>query len=94
MAGKRKLDALTGRLGNEFEIPQSAFCGMVHIELNGNTEAIVDGCRGVVEYDESIIRLNTGKLIVRFSGTCLSIRTLSMNQAVVCGCIESIDFTT
>ena len=64
-----------------------------HMELSGNREAIVEGCKGVVEYDEGIIRLNLGKNIVRFTGTGLSIRTLTLEQAIITGNILSIDFS-
>lgn len=46
-----------------------------------------------MEYDEGIIRLNLGKNIVRFTGTGLSIRTLTLEQAIITGNILSIDFS-
>lgn len=49
------------KLTQELEIPQAALRGVSHMELSGNREAIVEGCKGVVEYDEGIIRLNLGK---------------------------------
>jgi len=88
-----KIGGVTERLSDELELPKNVMPGVVHIELNGNKEAVVDGCRGVLEYDENVIRLNTGRLIVRFTGSCLMIKTLSLNQALVCGNIMSIDFT-
>ncbi len=89
-----RLSSLTEKISDELELPKTVVPGTVHIEMNGNREAIVDGCRGIVEYDENIIRLNTGKYIVRFTGEGLMIKTLSLNQALVCGNITSIDFTT
>ena len=88
-----KLGSVTERLSDEFELPKNVMPGVVHIEMNGNKEAVVDGVRGVLEYDENVIRLNTGKLIVRFTGSRLMIKTLSLNQALVCGSIMSVDFT-
>lgn len=81
------------KLTQELEIPQAALRGVSHMELSGNREAIVEGCKGVVEYDEGIIRLNLGKNIVRFAGTGLSIRTLTLEQAIITGNILSIDFS-
>lgn len=82
------------KLTQELEIPQAALRGVSHMELSGNREAIVEGCKGVVEYDEGVIRLNLGKNIVRFMGTELSIRTLTLEQAIITGNILSIDFST
>ncbi|MCL2507753.1 MAG: YabP/YqfC family sporulation protein [Oscillospiraceae bacterium] len=91
---KAGLERIAERLGEELEMPKTSLPGTVHIEMSGNREAVVDGCRGVVEYNENVIRLNTGKLIVRFTGSCLMIRTLQLNQAIVCGNILSVDFTS
>jgi len=82
------------KLTQELEIPQAALRGVSHMELSGNREAIIEGCKGVVEYDEGVIRLNLGKNIVRFTGTQLSIRTLTLEQAIITGNIISIDFST
>ncbi len=89
-----KIGGVTERLSDELELPKNVMPGVVHIEMNGNREAVVDGVRGVLEYDENVIRLNTGRLVVRFAGSCLMIKTLSLNQALVCGNIMSVDFTT
>ena len=62
------------------------------MELNSNREATIDGCKGVLEYDENVVRLNTGQGQVRLTGRGLVIRTLSQNQAVVEGFILSIEF--
>jgi len=95
-AGRRQagLERIAERLGSELEMPKTSLPGTVHIELSGNREAIVDGCRGVVEYSENVIRLNTGKLIVRFTGSGLMIKTLQLNQAIICGNILSLDYTS
>ena len=50
-----------GGLGELFEHPQVCHAGVMQIELAGNTEAVVSGCTGVLEYDENIIRLTGGK---------------------------------
>ena len=66
-------------------------CG--YIELVSNTCALIDGCRSVMEYNEELIKLNLGKNTVSFSGTGLTIRSLSMEQAMVEGFIVSVDFS-
>lgn len=74
------------------ELPAEIFYGMAHMELSGNREIVIDGCKGVLEYDENVIRLNTGALSVRFLGHNLSIRSFTRDTAVVEGYISSIEF--
>ncbi len=63
-----------------------------HMEINGNTEAVVDGCKGVLEYDTDVIRIRTGRLTVRFTGRGLTIRCLTADALVVTGFLTGIEF--
>lgn len=63
-----------------------------HMEINGNTEAVVDGCSGVLEYDSSVVRIRTGKLIVRFTGRGLVIKCLTADSLIVTGFLTGIEF--
>lgn len=80
------------RIGEELDLPKIVMPDVAHIELSGNREAIIDGCKGVLDYDDQSIRLNTGRTIVRFTGSDLTMRALTLEQAVISGTILSIDF--
>ena len=54
----------------------------------------MEGCKGILEYDEDIIRLNLGKFILRLTGRDLSLCTLTEDTAVVEGYLLSIEFLT
>ncbi|MBQ3151111.1 MAG: YabP/YqfC family sporulation protein [Clostridia bacterium] len=89
---KEKLLSLTEKLTDTLDLPDTAVPGTAHIELSGNKEAVVDGCKGVLQYDEDIIRLNTGRLTVCFRGSDLCIRSMQAEQVFVCGHIITIEF--
>ena len=61
-------------------------------ELSGNRRAVVEGCRGILEYEEGVIRLNTTSGIVRFMGRDLTMNCLTEDSAVVSGTILSVEF--
>ncbi|WBY64548.1 YabP/YqfC family sporulation protein [Thermocaproicibacter melissae] len=63
-----------------------------HMELNGNREAVVEGCGGVLEYDETVVRVRTPNHVVRFTGRGLTIRCLTADALVVTGYITGIEF--
>ena len=60
--------------------------------MAGNRRAVVDGCHGIIEYGDDLIRLNTGSGILRFTGRNLSINCLTEDSAVVDGIILSLEF--
>ena len=65
-------------------------CG--YIEMISNYCALIDGCKSVMEYDDSIVKLNLGKMNVAFRGNSLKIKSLSMEQAMVEGFIAVVEF--
>lgn len=82
---KEKIEEISS-LGaeNELRLP--------HIELCSNCEAGVEGCAGIIEYDESLVRLNCKSVTVKFSGSRLSIGNLSGGFISVNGKISSVEF--
>ena len=89
-------DKLAGKknsgLRSFFDIPPSAIAGMLHIELSGNTEAVVDGCVGVLEYDETTVRLAGKKMSVKFTGRNLHLKILTHDSAILEGFILGVEY--
>lgn len=63
-----------------------------HMEINGNTEAVVEGCGGVLEYSEESVRIRSGKMIVRFVGRGLTIKCLTADALVINGFLTGIEY--
>ncbi len=63
------------------------------IQLTGNRTAVVDGCDGIVDYDDEKVILRTGRLTVRFSGRGLRLKRLTENSAVIEGFISTVEYT-
>lgn len=80
-------------LGRALEVPSAALGRDGKIELIGNREATVDGCRCVVEYGEARITLNIGRGNITFHGSDLEITSLSDRIAVIRGLIGRIEFS-
>lgn len=76
--------------GNLLDLSKIAARG--HMEINGNCEAVVEGCCGVLEYDGTTVRIRTPGQIIRFTGRGLAIRCLTEDALVVNGCITGIEF--
>ena len=64
-----------------------------HIVFNSSDEVLVEGSKGILEYNTEKIRLNAGECILDFSGANLCIRNLSVDEIIVIGEIESLKFS-
>lgn len=63
------------------------------VTLTGNRLAVVDGCDGIIDYDDEKILLRAGRLTVRFSGRGLALRRLTENSAVIEGFISQVEYS-
>ncbi len=77
----------------KFQLSQM-FVNEPKIEMSGNREIIVDGCRGVVEYSEDVIKLNLGETVLTLSGDGLVINSFDSSIAVISGQIGGISFAS
>ncbi len=62
------------------------------IEMLSNREIIVDGCKGVVEYGENLIKLNIGELTLSLVGDEMLIESFDGGVVVVRGKFAEISF--
>jgi sporulation protein YqfC len=64
-----------------------------HIQLEGNSELILDGCKGIMEYETDRIKICTDTVAVTVTGDSLTIRTFALEQIIISGKILSVDFS-
>lgn len=79
-------------LAKFLDVPQNSFHEFSQIVLSGNYEAVLDGCQGVIEYEDSYIKLNIGGKLVKFTGSKLQIRCMTGENVILDGEIQSIEF--
>ncbi len=94
-AGRRKDREMARglqKIAGALQLPAAVVAGTSHMQLCGNREAVLEGCSGIVEYTQEIVRVKTGKFITKFSGRELEIKCLQSDSLVVQGFILAIEF--
>lgn len=74
--------------------PGSSMLQGILIELCGNRELSVDGCRGILDYDMEMIKINCGKMVLKVTGRNLVIRCMTRDSMIINGFILSVEFIT
>lgn len=64
-----------------------------HIELISNREATIEGCHGIVEYNDSIATVNCNMFLISFEGFDISLNSLSDNCITVKGQFSAITYS-
>ncbi len=62
------------------------------ITLTGNSEMLIEGLRGILDYDCDALRVNTVSGIVAVTGSELTIKGLTAEELSLKGRIVSVEF--
>lgn len=81
-------DILCRKLG----LPMTVVEDMSYMEMIGNSQAVIDGCKGILGCEKDKICLSLSKGKISFLGDELEIKALSSEQAVVTGKIITVEF--
>ena len=81
-------------LAKLLELPEYSVSAGMRIEINSEREAVVENCRGILEYTPERVRLLIPRATVRFSGHNLCIGSMNKSAVVVSGIIESLEFSS
>ena len=80
----KKLDKL-------LEIPQEVCSNIPKFVITGFEEIIVENYKGILEYEDFFVRINTHIGIVNINGYNLNLQTMTNDDIKISGKIESID---
>lgn len=80
----RKIDEL-------LELPKEVCSNVPKIILTGFDEMIIENFKGILEYEEFFVRINTHIGIVNINGYGLSLENMTDDDIRVKGKIESLD---
>lgn len=62
------------------------------ITVTGNSEIMVEGLRGILDYDAETFRVNTVSGMIAVTGRGLEIAALTAEEVVLKGKISSVEF--
>lgn len=63
------------------------------VELISNKAAVIEGCEGIVEYNDSSVSINCRKISLTFEGIDINLKALSSDIVEVSGSFTAITFS-
>lgn len=85
-------DFLKTRFASAVSLPKDVVLGAAVISLLGNHEVCIENYRGIVEYTECLIRVQTKEHQIRLHGRGLQIEYYTNDEMKITGMICSIEF--
>lgn len=68
--------------------------GTPRIELLSNKRLLVENHKGILEYGDTLMRINCGRLILKITGEQLELKALSINELAIKGTIFTLEYLT
>ena len=79
------------KLDKILEMPQEICSDIPKIIITGFDEMIIENFKGILEYEEFFVRINTHIGVVNINGFNLNLENMTNDDIKVTGKIESID---
>lgn len=79
-------------IAQALDLPLDVICDIPRSEIMGNSQINIENIRGILDYNESSIKINTTVGIIKIDGDELFIESISDESALVKGRIIRIEF--
>lgn len=79
-------------LVESLKLPKDMMLGAFMLSMTGNREAFIENYRGIIEYTDTCIILQTKSGQVRFEGSGLIIEYYTNEDMKICGYISQVIF--
>lgn len=80
------------RVEKFLELPKEVYSNEPKIVITGFDELIIENFKGILEYEEFFVRINTYIGIININGYNLNLENLTNDDLKVKGKIESVEF--
>lgn len=88
------LAARLRRQARESFLAEDLGADVPRIEILGDKRVLVENHKGILEYGDTLMRINCGRMIVKIVGEALELRALSLSELAVTGKILSLEYVT
>lgn len=75
------------------ELPKDIVMDLPRITLIGNLQLFVENHKGIIEYSDSRIRINTKSGMIKITGKNFLIKTIVTEEVIIYGDIDHLEFT-
>lgn len=90
---KKRIDDIKSNVSEMLELPKDIMLDLPKITLIGNLQLYIENHKGIIEYGNLRIRVNTNAGILRVLGKNMVIKTIVTEEIIIVGEIESVEFT-
>ena len=80
------------RIADAIDLPLDVICDIPRTEIMGNTQINIENFRGILDYNENCVKINTTTGIIKIDGDELFIESITDEGAFIRGRIIRVEF--
>ena len=84
--------SLREKMVTNLELPRDLMLGAAVLTVTGRKEALIANYKGILEYEDSFIRVQTKNCRIRISGAHLAIDYYTNEEMKITGYIDTIQY--
>ncbi|HBR01658.1 MAG TPA: sporulation protein YqfC [Ruminiclostridium sp.] len=84
--------SLSEKLARIFEIPGDVIGDHPKVTAIGRGEVLIENFKGIMDFKDGMIRINTNNGVIKITGSLLTIREITSEEMIIGGKISNIDY--
>ena len=89
--GKKRNNRSASVIDSILDVPKEVVTGLPKITILGFNEMLIENYKGILEYEEFYIRVNTFIGVININGFNFNIKNMTEDDILITGQIDSID---
>lgn len=88
---KNKMDNFKYNVSEALELPKDVVLDLPKIIITGNIGLNISNHKGIIEYTQEILRINSSIGVVKIWGKNMELKTILSEEIIVIGSIEKVE---
>lgn len=88
---KKKMDNFKYNVSEALELPKDVVLDLPKITIMGNIELNISNHKGIIEYTQETLRINSNIGIIKINGNNMELKTILSEEIIVVGNIEKVE---
>lgn len=80
------------KLSDALELPKEITLDVPHITMVGNIDMVIENYKGVFEYSNTKIRINTATGVIKIEGDSMHIKEITSEEVSISGKLRKIEY--
>ncbi|NLY78080.1 MAG: sporulation protein YqfC [Tissierellia bacterium] len=86
-----KMSNIKYNISEALELPKDLILDLPKIVMIGNIQINISNHKGIVEYTQEVLRVNSSIGIIKISGSDMELKTILSEEIIVKGNIEKVE---